>query len=163
MHVKWLNMDVCMMGTGKQPKTILLLIINPSNTSPTQPSFAVFCHAQTSRRLLLKQTRDVLFAYANAVIIYQVPKQKNQGGYWKSNTRILPQDSAGSANTMNQSSTVSHLLPSPLTPKSKKQAQSTCKDLLFQKESIWPPLYMTDDGYTEAEALQKQVQILPLV
>lgn len=107
MHVKLLSMDVCTMGTGKQPKTILLLITNPSNTSPTQPSFAVFCHAQTSRRLLLKQTREVLFAYANAVIIYQVPKQKNQGGYWKSNTRILPQDSAGSANTVNQSSTVS--------------------------------------------------------
>ena len=151
------------MGTGNQPKTILLLVINASNTSPTQPSFAVFCHTQTSRPLLLKEAREVFFAYANAVIIYQVPRQKNQGGYWKPNTRIPLQDAAGSANATNQSFTALHLLQSSVTPKSKKQAQSTCKDLLIQKGSIWPLLYMTDDGYAEAEALWKQVQIWPLV
>lgn len=151
-----------MMGTGNQHQATFLLVINPSNTS-TQPSFAVFCHTQASRPLLLKQTREALFPYANAVIIYQVPKQKNQGGHWKPNTRILLQDSDGSANSVNQSSTALQLLQSSGTPQNKKQAQSTRNDLLFQKSSTWPPFYMADGGSIEAKAMGKQVQIWLLV
>lgn len=97
-----------------------------------------------------------MFAYTNAVIIYQVPKQKNQGG--------TPfQDCAGSANTASQSSTALHLLQPSVTTKRKQQAQSMCKDPLFQKGSIWPLLCLADDGYAESEALYKQVQLWPLV
>lgn len=76
------------------------------------------------------------------MIIYQVSKQKNQGGYWKQNTRILLQDSDGSAISTNQSSSALHLQQSSVTP-----------------QSIWPPLYMTDDGSAEAKAMGKQVQL----
>lgn len=97
-----------------------------------------------------------MFAYTNAVIIYQVPKQKNQGG-------TLFQDCAGSANTASQSSTALHLLQPSVTTKRKQQAQSMCKDPLFQKGSIWPLLCLADDGYAESEALYKQVKLWPLV